>query len=349
MSVTRVIYALSAIAWLLGVYFTAASPIQLFNLGSSLIMTPQDCSRKHQVIQNGNHFNNSKEQVFQPSFKRRPIYAIAHRVLTTVNGMEAAVKHGANALEIDMWAWDSWGYKGRPGAKAEDMFRAIQRQRHAGNTINFIWLDLKKPDEFATGKNANKGLRDLAHQYLKNYNVRIMYGFMRKDVDGRSFQVVSKSLITSEAISVNNVAEKVYRTFEKVGQNIPVSKRVIDYGYFGLGFQFGICYEDGYYTCAELRKGARCEKRESSGEYLAGLFKNQANIADKLLSIAQVDGLIYGRIFSYKDSQAVRAPLNDIKSWIATNNEAHLPLRKMILGKSGSAQYQARNALCSRH
>ncbi|KAF7180045.1 hypothetical protein CNMCM7691_009211 [Aspergillus felis] len=265
---------------------------------------------------------------------RKPIFAIAHRVLT-IQGMKDAVAHGANALEIDMRGWSSWGRQGwycdhdgtvtSPGDKAEDMFRAIEDQRRNGKTINFVWLDLKKPDEYSAGENAIEGLRDLSRIYLQGSGVRVLYGFSRSHMNGRAFGVIRDTLNSLEAVSINDKAANVHNAFQRRGTTIKNEKRVADYGYFWLGFEFGDCSESDYYTCTELRKAGRMRDEGKLGKVFGWtLAADQANLANALLGTARVDGLIYGfKASAYKDHKDTRAPLKDIQNWVQRNNETH--------------------------
>lgn len=275
-----------------------------------------------------------KEQLDGYNAGRKPVFAIAHRVLT-IQGMKDAVAHGANALEIDMRGWSSWGRKGwycdhdgtitSPGDKAEDMFRAIQDQRRNGKTINFVWLDLKKPDEYKAGENAIERLRDLARKYLQPWGVRVLYGFYRSHVDGRAFGVIRDNHNYLEAVSINDKAANVHKSFQQYGAKIQSTKRVADYGYFNLGFQFGNCSELDYYTCTELRHAGRMRDEGKFGKVFGWtLAVDQADLANALLGTARVDGLIYGfKVTAYRDHEDTRAAVKDIQTWVQKHSVTH--------------------------
>ncbi|KAB8209776.1 hypothetical protein BDV34DRAFT_221278 [Aspergillus parasiticus] len=212
-----------------------------------------------------------------------------------------------------------------PGDKAEDMFRAIQDQRRNSKTINFVWLHLKKPDEYKAGQNAIEGLRDLARKYLQLWGVRVLYGFYRSHVDGRAFGVIRDNHNYLEAVSINDKAANVHKSFQQYGAKIQNTKRVADCGYFNLGFQFGNCSEQDYYTCTELRHAGRMRDEGNFGKVFGWtLAVDQADFANALLGTARVDGLIYGfKVTSYRDHEDTRAAFKDIQTWVQKHSVTH--------------------------
>lgn len=265
---------------------------------------------------------------------KRPVYAIAHRVLTA-QGVKDALANGANALEIDMCAWtraDGWwadhdcAIGTSSGDTARKMFETIAEERQSGKTINFVWLDLKNPDNCDQSKKgcSIESLRDLSRELLQPHGVRVLFGFYKTE-NGRASRVIRDSLNDAEAISVNGKTEKVLKFFEGVGSSIPPSKRVIDYGYFNLGFEFGSCKERNYYTCTELRQASEAREQGKVGRVFGWTSAvNQGGMVGALLGIAHADGLIYGfKTTYYYDDPDTRAAAQDIIRWVQKHSDSH--------------------------
>lgn len=128
----------------------------------------------------------SSSSASQRRLSQKPIYAIAHRVLTA-QGVKDAFANGANAIETDMTAWrDGWyadhdGTLTSYGDKVEVLFKAIADEKRNGKPVTFVWLDLKNPDY--CDPNSNKwrhcsiaALQDLARSILQPAGIRVLYG-----------------------------------------------------------------------------------------------------------------------------------------------------------------------------
>lgn len=251
----------------------------------------------------------------------RPFYMIAHRVLT-VGGVKDAIAHGANALEIDMYAWKKgwWAdHDGTPtsyGDTAKAMFEAIAYERNGGKTVTFVWLDIKNPDWCDPSDTKWRhcsvyGLRDLAREILEPAGVRVLYGFYKV---GTGYKAIRGDLNSMEAINMNGKAKDVQQEFVNNGP-ADKSKRVMSYGYYNLPFEFGNCWEKKYYTCTELRQGA---ESDTFGQVYGWTSSDdQAWYVDKLLGEARIDGLIYGlKVTYYHDDKDARAAAKDILKWL---------------------------------
>ncbi|MFF1798349.1 phospholipase, partial [Kitasatospora sp. NPDC058263] len=88
--------------------------------------------------------------------QRQAIYAIAHRV-DTLDGVDAALNHGANAIEIDVCAWwnpNEWrayhdcssAGENRLGPSFDSMIDRILSNANAGRRLALVWLDIKDPN-----------------------------------------------------------------------------------------------------------------------------------------------------------------------------------------------------------
>ncbi|KAJ7735724.1 putative phospholipase D precursor [Mycena metata] len=268
----------------------------------------------------------------------KPFYMIAHRVLTR-QGVQDALINGANAIEIDMraekdgWYADHDGTIGSQGDTALDMFKTIADARKGGQTVTFVWLDIKNPDE-CDPKDAKSrhcsidALRDLARQWLEPQGVRVLYGFSEETQKGNAYLSIRDNLSDREAINLDGQAADVARAFEDGPAN--QDKRVMSYGWFYFPKGFGDCHEKSYQTCTELRMGAQ------SGNFgkVFGwtVSSGQAEYVNKVLDETDIDGLIYGRMWwDYVDNEDTRSTAADIVNWVkahpdrrimATNDQA---------------------------
>ncbi|KAF9524790.1 hypothetical protein CPB83DRAFT_860701 [Crepidotus variabilis] len=256
----------------------------------------------------------------------RPFYAIAHRVLT-VQGVSTALDHGANAMEMDVTPWrDGWwaDHDGTPtsaGDTARIIFETIAKERKAGRTVTFVWLDIKSP-EWCNPNDPKwrhcsiAGLRDLARELLEPVGVRVLYGFYSKA--GDAFKFISGDLNHNEAVNFNGELTEVQEGFLHGPAN--TSRRVMSYGYFNLPFQFGNCREKRYYTCTELRQGV--ESAEFGKVFGWTSSGSRAKYVDKLLGEVGIDGLIFGhKVSYYRNDEESRAAARDIYHWLEDHKD----------------------------
>ena len=270
----------------------------------------------------------------------RPFYMIGHRVLVK-QGIYDAIKHGANAVEIDMtadrdggWWADHDNVPGSRGDAARTMFEAIAAARKAGKNITLVWLDLKNPDRcFPYDENLRYcsifALRDLAREILEPLGIRVQYGFYRDTMMGNAWRIIRNNMTSNEALNVDGKTRDVIKAFENCAPPIQQPQRVMSNGLFHLRTLFGNCNEKDRYTCTELRQAV--ESRYFGKVFGWTSSKGQADLVDKLLGRAGVDGLIYGKpINMYKDDEECRAAAQDIIRWVqdhpdrayfATNND----------------------------
>jgi len=233
-----------------------------------------------------------------------------------------ALNNGANAIEIDMtakrtgWYADHDNTIGSEGDSALHMFKMIADARKAGRTVTFVWLDLKNPD-WCDPKDAKwrhcsiDALRDLAREWLEPAGVRVMYGFY--EAKGNAYFSIRDNLSALEAINLNGQEDEVARAFE----NGPAdqAKKIMSYGYFNFGFEFGDCHEKRYKTCTELRMGVQSGKFGKVFGWTSSA--GQAGYVNKALDEAGIDGLIYGRMVKhYVDNENTRSAAADIVNWV---------------------------------
>lgn len=267
----------------------------------------------------------------------QPFYAIAHRVLDKA-GLEAALKHGANAIEVDATAWKNsnrgwWAdHDGIPtsrGDKMSDFLTSVAEARRAGKNMNWLWFDLKNPDN--CGKDDTdcniEFLRDMARQILKPVNVKILWGFSGSAANGRAYKLLRDDLDANEAIGIDGLggtsSEEAKKNFESGGPT-NVAQRVWTNGYFIPSYKFGSCEDkDASATdldiCPQIRYGIMSK---AFGKVFGWtISRNDVREANKLM-YAGVDGLIYGHVASsYKDSAEARAALELITNWLHNNKD----------------------------
>ncbi|MFF1379146.1 phospholipase [Streptomyces sp. NPDC058308] len=240
---------------------------------------------------------------------KRPVWAIAHRVLT-VGGVDKALEHGANAMEIDATAWKKgwWAdHDGLPtsgGNTMAEMFDRIAEQRRAGKNIGFVWLDIKNPDYCDSGDAKWRhcsvaALRDLARTKLESAGVRVLYGFYGT-AGGAGWKDVSGGLTDREGVDISGDTEDVLRQYEESGGAIAHNQRVMDKGLFNLNLPT---------VLAKVRDQVRLGSQARDRGELARTFgwttaAGDREATDRLLeeSGGDADGLIYGhRASCYPD------------------------------------------------
>ncbi|PHH60054.1 hypothetical protein CDD82_2354 [Ophiocordyceps australis] len=238
----------------------------------------------------------------------KPFWAIAHRVLVKA-GVQAAVSHGANALEVDVQPWnDQWwaDHDGTPasaGDTIQQLFQTIATERADGANIAFVWLDIKSPDYCdAAQDNCNiEALQRQARATLEPAGIKVLYGFYNDK--GRAYQVIRDSLNENEAINQDGKAGDVQASFENDGPS-DVAKRVLSKGLFSPRLVFGNCQDDGW-MCSQLRQGV---ESKAFGKVFGWTFPNdQGDLMGRVIDEAHVDGLIYGNGAShYTDAANLR-------------------------------------------
>ena len=265
-------------------------------------------------------------QADQKAPKGRPFYVIAHRVLTS-KGIDDALRNGANALEIDMSAYDEGWWADHDhtanswGDSAEVIFHKIANERQNGKSITFVWLDIKTPDWCDPNDPKQQhcsvgGLRDLARQILQPAGVRVLYGYIL-GADSKTYPFIRDGLNSNEAINLDGDPKQALQRFESGGP-ADTSRRVSSYGDSELPQGFGNCDEDNYYTCTELRQAVDSGKFGKVFGWTSTI--GQGEYVRKELDIAGVDGIIYGyKRANYDDVTDTRAAANDILDWIRSH------------------------------
>ncbi|MEV5592960.1 phospholipase [Streptomyces sp. NPDC052496] len=241
----------------------------------------------------------------------RPTYAIAHRVLTA-DGVDTALRHGANAVEIDATAWKKgwWAdHDGTPtsaGDPMEAMLRRIAQRRAEGRNVTFVWLDIKNPDhcrsDDAKWRHCSvAALRDLARRTVEKQGVRVLYGFYGTEGGTGWKDITSGGLRPVEGVGLSGNAKDVAKTFATYGARIPADQRVMDKGLFSISL-------GTRRITSELQAGSRARDRRelaSTAGWTVGTgdAKNAARLLAPYASGgADADGLIYGlRAACYPD------------------------------------------------
>ncbi|MEU3572942.1 phospholipase [Kitasatospora sp. NPDC036755] len=279
--------------------------------------------------------------------QRHPVYAIAHRV-DTLDGVDAAINHGANAIEIDVCAWwnpNEWrayhdcssAGENRLGPSFDSMLDRIVSNADAGRRLSLVWLDIKDPNY--CGEEPNRtcsvaGLRDKA-QRLTAAGIQVLYGFYEyhggstPDVNGRGWKSLEGKLGPLEGITTTGTRDQVQSAFAKSGAGFPNGRRAMDYGDSDITKGFGNCTEATYNTCAELKKGAA---DRAAGRLAATLSwtttYNDPWYVDKLLGDAQVDGIIAGYgaftgVREYDNSWQCANAVNLVRDWVNRHSGTH--------------------------
>ncbi|KAL9000019.1 MAG: hypothetical protein Q9169_001264 [Polycauliona sp. 2 TL-2023] len=297
--------SLGAIAFLISI-------VQCLNIDHQIPILP--------VSEDGPTFHSHEAQAPAP----RPFYLIAHRVLTS-KGVDAALRNGANALEIDMmpykegwWADHDHGNNTR-GDPARDIFNKIAAERRKGQHITFVWLDIKKPDRCDPNDQEMKDkcsvrlLRQLARDILQKADIRVMYGYIIM-ANSTSYPFIRDGLNSNEAINLDGNPKEALQRFESGGPK-DKRQRVSSYGNTELPQNFGNCKEEQNNTCTELRQAVDSAKFGKVFGWVSTI--GQGDYVRKELEIAGVDGMIYGlKNADYADVEGTRAAAKDLYDWV---------------------------------
>ncbi|MDI3422666.1 PI-PLC domain-containing protein [Streptomyces luteolus] len=286
--------------------------------------------------------------------KQRPTWAIAHRVLTT-QGVTAALRDGANALEIDATAWkEGWwadhdGTLTSYGDTMADMFDQVAKEHRTGRQVSFVWLDMKNPD-WCDSRDPEKkqcsavALRDLARSKLESQGIRVLYGFYGTE-GGSGWKDVTGSLNSKEGVAYSGNYAAVQGGYAEHGAGIAQNQRVMDNGLFSMALKFGSIRE-------ELQAGGKARDRgelartvgwtvgPGDRERAETLLDDSTDSADSDGGAA-VDALIYGnRMSCYPDGvnglkgcgtddSGVRESLSYIRDYV----KAHPSTRRMATSR----------------
>ncbi|PLB50763.1 hypothetical protein P170DRAFT_474318 [Aspergillus steynii IBT 23096] len=274
----------------------------------------------------------------------RPIYAIAHRILTTPS-LHAALTHGANVLEIDLtahtyeWYTDHDNTLCSARATARSLFTAIADARSAGANISFVWLDIKNPDDCVLGRGCSiQALRDLAREILGEVGIGVLYGFYEQE-GSTGFEVIGRGLRGREAVVLSGEVGEVEGWFDHIdvdtdvdagnrnGSGVAAAQRVMDYGAVDLTSEsFGSCNGTDGGVCSVLKTGAQARDDGQIGAVMAWTTtRGQGDMVQKMLGEAGVDGIIYGLGGAeYADDETTRAAYEDIETYVRSNGDLRM-------------------------
>ncbi|MFE0020946.1 hypothetical protein [Amycolatopsis sp. NPDC059021] len=276
---------------------------------------------------------------------QQPVYAIAHRV-DTLDGINAAIKHGANGIEVDVCAWwdpNEWRAhhdcpdKGgtREGPNMDDWIERAIQQSGPDHKLRMVWLDIKDPDycgEQPSRGCSVAGLHDKAQKLVQS-GIQVLYGFYGYhdgEKGGRGWQSLLGRLGPLEGVSVTGTVKSVEDTFRDHGKGgIRDHQRVMDYGDTDIAKGFGDCTEAGYNTCTELKHGADERDAGKLGATFAWTTTfHDKSYVDKLLGVAKVDGIIAGYADNtgakdYADTPECVKAIALVRDWVSAHGSTH--------------------------
>lgn len=276
---------------------------------------------------------------------QRPIYAIAHKILTS-SSLEGALEDGANGLEIDLNAWKE-GEEGTKesgwwcqhdhsssdyGDEASEIFKKVTDQRAEGYPIPVVILDIKNAnhceDEEGYENCGIAALREMVRESLQLSSIRVIYGFHPEDKDTSAFTWLQDNLNELEAIRLNGEIDECMDVFENEGSSINESQRIYDYGVPYLGKDtpsVGDCTEDGDEICTQLAQASDLRDEGKLGmTFLWTLGSADGDTASLLLNEGGINGIIYGYANAeYSSSEQTQKALAAITDWVDDNEDTH--------------------------
>ena len=147
----------------------------------------------------------------------------------------------------------------------------------------------------------------------------MLYGFYgSNNVGGSGWKDVAEHFIDDEAVALSGKYTEVRNQFDRMSI-LPV-RRVMDYGYFNIKFQFGNCRESGYYTCTEVRQGAEATRADVFAKTFSWTTTASSTQETRLLLDNGADGLIYGfKSTYYYDHAESRKAAKDILDYVSSS------------------------------
>ncbi|RCI13157.1 hypothetical protein L249_0640 [Ophiocordyceps polyrhachis-furcata BCC 54312] len=254
----------------------------------------------------------------------KPFYAIAHRVLDRA-GIDAAISHGANAIEIDAYAWGDGWYADHDGTflstgdSMRDMLQHVAIKNQEKRKLAFVWLDIKNPDWCSNDEQSHdcsiEALRDLARATLGTAGVQILYGFYTKN-RGRAYNVIRDGLRHDEAIALEGDADTAQRIFEEEGPG-DVRQRVYSRGYFN----WTLMWPSDYRAMLDNLRKARLSGAFghvftwTAFEHKTYFLNKPDDPIQDVIKTGLVDGVIYGRPASqYKNERGSSWAIDQLKN-----------------------------------
>ena len=254
---------------------------------------------------------------------------IAHKRLTT-QGVDDAILNGANAVEMDLTAYQEGWWAQHTGETWHDplgtLFDHIASKKDEGANIQWVWLDIKTPDAFGVidGFGFIQGLQKLVRDKVLPHGVTALYGFAVGSSPASTF--VKQSLTSPEAINYDgsnddrsqNVTPK--QSIKSL-QDVAITRRVSLYGWDYLKNSFGDCFESDFYTCTKLRQTKTSKNWATVLGQIAITETSDTNFVNNLFNNAKVDGKIngYSRDMYHNSTDSIAAA-KEIQDWIQAHN-----------------------------
>lgn len=294
---------------------------------------------------------NAAPGALKPRGDQKPIFSIAHKILTVAQ-LEDALYDGANAIEVDLTAWRE-GDKGKGdkgaeasmwwmdhngdgiefGDPADVLLEAIGEKAGGQDGISFVMFDIKtpnhcEPDEEGCGMET---LVKMARDFVTSKGIRVVYGITTPDdASGTGFEYITQNLDDDTAVRITGKTEDVLDAYEDYGQDIPESKRIIDYGNAYLNAkdgppEFGDCESDeGDDLCPLLVRAVKARDDGLLGKVFAWTVGSSDGDGDKVNSLLDkgIDGLVYGYgMAEYEDSEGTLTALGHINGWVGDHTD----------------------------
>lgn len=256
---------------------------------------------------------------------QKPIWTVAHKILR-VAGLDGALKDEANAIEVDLTAWrkgegadeskwwmDHDGDGENYGDPADVLLKAVGEK--GGDQLAFVVFDIKNPDYCAVDEEGcgMETLVNMGRDFVMSSGIGVVYGFTKPDDAGKdAWTYVVENLDDDAAVRITGKADPVLTAYADHGSDIPVEKKIMDYGNPYLhgdegGPKFGECDSggDSEDVCPNLVRAVEERDNGNLGAVMLWTVGSSDGDGDKTTQVldAGVNGIVYGYAFEeYEDS-----------------------------------------------